>query len=430
MPTNHFGRLMLIAIVLFSALLCIFPSGNIFKPNLKPGIDMVGGTSLLYEIKPPEGGWTQATPLSEAVMDALKKRVDPDGVRNLIWRPQGNTRLEIQMPLTSASAESKSRRDAFAESQRTLESTNIRPAEVLSAVEDLKGPERDARLATLAMGSPARQDLFSKLSAAYDAVGKAHEARNAAAEADARAAYEDLSNKIGETNLPSKTLEDVLALKAETRSARLKELIDKNANFPQRLAAINDFVSKSDAYAAVKGSIDDAGELKRLLRGSGVLEFHILAEDLPTAEYQRMAEQLKNDGPRPQAGDTARWFEVDKPEEFKSRTVDHDDRHYALAYTTDGQSLANHDACAARQPLHAQELGGRGQTRREPGRRGTLVRPYARGVQQKDAAPQPGCTGGGGHAAGGCATPRSPSPILLVLLLPCPLWSPPPLPRR
>ena len=38
---------------------------------------------------------------------------------------------------------------------------------------------------------------------------------------------------------------------------------------------------------------------------------------------------------------------------------------------------------------------GRGQTRREPWRRGTLVRPYARGVQQKDAgARDRGCGGG------------------------------------
>ena len=31
--------------------------------------------------------------------------------------------------------------------------------------------------------------------------------------------------------------------------------------------------------AGVKGQLDDAGELKRLLKGSGVLEFHILVQD-------------------------------------------------------------------------------------------------------------------------------------------------------
>ena len=42
--------------------------------------------------------------------------------------------------------------------------------------------------------------------------------------------------------------------------------------------------------------------------------------------------------------------------------------------------------------------------------------------------PIQGARVGGDHAAGGCATPRSPFPILLVLLLPCSRWSSPPSP--
>src|SRR3954454_22652626 len=104
MQTNYTSRVTLILIVLWAALSLIFPSVPpwifwFFKPgqqislhpNLRPGIDMVGGTSLLYEIKAPEGAYQ--SDLAEQVMESLKKRVDPDGVRNLIWRPQGNTRL-------------------------------------------------------------------------------------------------------------------------------------------------------------------------------------------------------------------------------------------------------------------------------------------------------------------------------------------------
>ena len=110
MSSQYSGRVTLIIAVILAALWAIFPAAPkvllkpfkpgveySFRPDLKPGIDMVGGTSLLYEIKPPEGGYTQD--LAERVMASLKKRVDPDGVRNLIWRPQGNTRLEVQMPL-------------------------------------------------------------------------------------------------------------------------------------------------------------------------------------------------------------------------------------------------------------------------------------------------------------------------------------------
>jgi hypothetical protein len=64
MPTNYTGRVLLILITFWAALSLIFPTvpGSAFwlfhpmqkvsfSPNLKPGIDMVGGTSLLYEIK-------------------------------------------------------------------------------------------------------------------------------------------------------------------------------------------------------------------------------------------------------------------------------------------------------------------------------------------------------------------------------------------
>src|SRR5688500_11751776 len=133
MPTNYSSRIFWISLVLFVAIWSIFPGmfkGRL-KPDLKPGIDMVGGTSLLYEIKAPEGGSAVRGTLVEDVMAALKKRVDPDGVRNLIWRPQGATRLEIQMPLTATSGQSQEKRKAFADAQAKLEETNVRTAEVI-----------------------------------------------------------------------------------------------------------------------------------------------------------------------------------------------------------------------------------------------------------------------------------------------------------
>src|SRR5688500_7628762 len=161
MPTIFTSRLLLIGAVIFFAIWSIFPGmfkGH-FRPDLKPGIDMVGGTSLLYEIK-SEGGGPATGRLAEEVMSALKKRVDPDGQRNLIWRPQGNERLEIQMPLTANSGESKVKRQAYADAQRALEQTNVRSSVVLDAVERLAGDARRDRLNKLAAGSPQREKLF------------------------------------------------------------------------------------------------------------------------------------------------------------------------------------------------------------------------------------------------------------------------------
>src|SRR5712671_5031182 len=94
---NHTTRFAVIVAVLIVALYMIFPQPQkLFDPdlhlwektNLKPGLDMVGGTSLTYEIHPATG--TVAAPdLAVKTMEALKKRIDPNGTRNLVWRPEG-----------------------------------------------------------------------------------------------------------------------------------------------------------------------------------------------------------------------------------------------------------------------------------------------------------------------------------------------------
>src|SRR3954468_1771212 len=149
MPTNYTGRVVAILVVLVVALWAIVPAPlKLFRHdttfgqalNLRPGIDMVGGTSLLYEIKPAEGSAPDSQ-LAERVMEALKKRVDPQGVRNLIWRPQGN-RLEIQMPLTGKSGDSKGKREAFYKAEGALDATNIRVNQAASVIETSTGPER------------------------------------------------------------------------------------------------------------------------------------------------------------------------------------------------------------------------------------------------------------------------------------------------
>jgi len=343
MPTNISGRVTVSLAVLLLALWAIFPSGNLKRPDLKPGIDMVGGTSLLYEIKAPEGEY--APDLAERVMEALKKRVDPDGVRNLIWRPQGSTRLEIQMPLTNKSEQAKARRAAFAAAQKALEDTNVRPGEVLYAVQELKGTERAEKLKSLEMGSEVRSKIYGLLSSTWDQIQQARANRNAAEQARLEEQYEKLIQQLSDTNLSVNQLQSILDLKnKETRERRLAELKQKFADFPARLAAIDAFAREYAEYTKVRGSLDDAEDLKRLLRGSGVLEFHILV--LPQENprlFQDMADRLKARGPGVQAADEARWYVVERPDEFHFPTVEWNEKHYALAYTTPDKSMAQRE---------------------------------------------------------------------------------------
>ncbi len=349
MPTHYTGRVTLIVAILLAALFCIFPGSfrGDFRPDLKPGIDMVGGTSLLYEIKPPEGGYSPD--LAERVMASLKKRVDPDGVRNLIWRPQGNTRLEIQMPLRPGSEKAKSIRDSFSEAQRALEATNLRPGEVTAAIQSLKGDERRRKIDELAMGSVQREKLFAAMASIWDQIEKARADRNAAEEARLQIEYDKLREQIVDTNLSVNELQTILELKPESRQKRLSELKQRFAEFPRRLEAMDQFIAQYAAFRPVKDLIDDAATLKNQLRGSGVLEFYIVAvpppgtpdapPDISNDEYQSMLDRLKRRGPQVQAGDTLRWFVVDKPSDYHYPTVDYNDKKYALVYITPEKSM-------------------------------------------------------------------------------------------
>ncbi len=349
MPTHFTGRVTLILVVVLVALWAIFPRGDIRHPSLRPGIDMVGGTSLLYEIKTPAGGIRNVNgqTLAESVMEALKKRVDPTGVRNLIWRPQGNERLEIQMPLNNASSQASARKDEFLAAQKNLESTNVRVFDVAAAVEEMKGAERDTRLKALAMDSAKRNELFTQLAKTFDDIQDAKSKMDAPKQAMAETKYDDLKSQIAATNLPAQNLQDALDLKKkETREEQLAKLKTDSSNFPSREKAIEDFTTKYASYSEVKASIDDAGELKRLLKGSGVLEFHIVAvpgtgqgTNIDNITYRNMVDRLQKDGPAVRAGDTLRWFRVDNPEEFKRTTFPYNGNNYVLAWITPDKAL-------------------------------------------------------------------------------------------
>jgi preprotein translocase subunit SecD len=179
MSTNHSGRVWFILFILVIALVAVFWPA-VAKPidvglnpnvpfsqklNLKPGIDIAGGTSLLYEIKATPGMQGYAT-MAETVTKSLKQRVDPKGLRNLIWRPQNPNKIEIQMPHSGSEAVVKLRKERD-DARAALEATNIRIPEAMSWVE--QGEKRDpAAIDRLAAGSPDRKKTLQELAKNYD----------------------------------------------------------------------------------------------------------------------------------------------------------------------------------------------------------------------------------------------------------------------
>ncbi len=321
---------------------------------MRPGIDMVGGTSLVYEIERPSG-----TPmagegsLAEQVATALKRRVDPNGVLNLIWRPQGDTRLEIQLPFSGDRAKTSEAQNAFVAAQTTLETFIVRPQLVVRTIETAEGEAREAELNRLAMGSESRLADYSAAASAYDAVKAARESGTIVAQSDAEAAYEAAKSTLGRTNLTIETISSALQATPEVRERRFADLAELNAGFPARTKALADYVAAYDAYEAVRSEIADTATLKRLLQGSGVLEFHILPFrqqngdlqlTIPAPDYDAMVTRLDTTGPRPRADDQYRWFEVEPDATISWPTeVGPDGKNYVLAYNTDERSLDDRD---------------------------------------------------------------------------------------
>ncbi len=133
--------------------------------TLKPGIDLGGGTSLIYEIDTQGLKPEEARGLSGDMITVLRRRIDPENIQNMVWRPQGNTRFEIQMPL--ASAEAREKRQQYEEAKTALLAENINPATVMrSLAKPMEG--RSADFQRLAQDSNERAEILNNLAKAYD----------------------------------------------------------------------------------------------------------------------------------------------------------------------------------------------------------------------------------------------------------------------
>ena len=153
-------------IVLIIAVLVI-SIGTLYPPSktLKPGIDLAGGTSLIYEIDAQGLEQADKKELSTRMITILRRRIDPANIQNLIWRPQGNTRFEIQMPLASPQARQK--RANYEQALSRLLEENINPAVIIRSLSN-PADQRAADFESFAKDSPEKLKILEDLAAAHD----------------------------------------------------------------------------------------------------------------------------------------------------------------------------------------------------------------------------------------------------------------------
>jgi SecD/SecF fusion protein len=358
MPQNYSGRVLVILVVLLGSLAVIFSPvmEKVFHPHeqitqwvkLKPGIEMVGGTSLVYQIKVAPGSRYDPQ-LATKVAEVLKKRVDPHGLMNLVWRPEGSDRLEIQMSGTGkGGAEAREAQDNLLTAEQKIEQTNASLTEATDAVEQKNGRTR-ADFDKIAGGSADRLRVLKEMADTFDKTkalaAKPIAERDPLQEAKLRQQYEQLKVDFQATNIDLARLREEMS-ETGSRAAALTAAKKKAEGFPARTAALDEYAKAFDAYDKVRDQLDDTTDLKRKLRGSGVLEFHILVQRGEASEQVAgMMDRLKPEGTGPglRGGDEMRWFQIDPNSELAKKqygiTATYRDKIYILAWIDQARSL-------------------------------------------------------------------------------------------
>jgi len=208
--------------------------------KIKFGIDLAGGYSLLYEIDDTDMDSAAKIGLSERVMGVLRERVDPKGVFNLVWRPVGHNRLEIQMPRPSE--EVRQARAEYDRYQEEIQRTILRQSQVLRAVSK-PAAERPAALAGLVHGIPERQSLLDGAAQAYDAY------------AQMKADHDALVQKVESENVSRSQIMEALKLAGPERSGAMEKLVGAVPARRELLAQAAEAWDKQQAAAGAETAL-------------------------------------------------------------------------------------------------------------------------------------------------------------------------------
>ncbi|MGA1266464.1 MAG: protein translocase subunit SecD [Phycisphaerales bacterium] len=359
------------------------------KDSLRLGKDLRGGVSLTYAVKiPPDADSQQVL---KQVIEVLKQRVNPTGVLDISFAPQGRDRIEVVMPLPSA--EVQAQQGKFRKVLASLvERTRIEADELDRALTDGKAVERfgganadtQARMRSLQEAWDTVAARRGDLDTARSSGGTVDAAEQALAEAelDLERTREGLEGRgIKESRMLAilalddtpQTLRDPSTGKPRIGpdgrtekgpSPRAKAIESLRGEYPAAVAEIDATLAAWNDYAALRTSLDDPEDLKRLFRGAGVLEFHIaVSERVPEGvNPASMRQELAERGPIAGQSPVAAWFPVQDPRQWADTPAEqarleqdpasffagrdmvggqYDGRAYLLLYTAPEKSLTH-----------------------------------------------------------------------------------------
>lgn len=319
------------------------------KEKLRLGKDLAGGVTLTYPVRIEPG--QNAQDILNQMVTVLGERVDPGNQMDISIVPVGRDRLEITMPLPTENVKVL-RREFDAELERIRQFT-IDPVRF----ERLMGEDAQQRAASIEefrTNSPELADRLQTAAEAYDRLVAAETAyRDLLDQPDADAeAIDDAEFEAADAALDYDADREE-ALKLSITPAQVRRVLefsreetrkmDTVANQPVTLpspfkrawdammarAGSGDAGGESSlqaqlerievsykTYTAERRSLDDPQDLKRLLRGSGELDFRITVDANSRADETSLREELQELGPRNASPDGAVWLQLAKIESW------------------------------------------------------------------------------------------------------------------
>ena len=414
-----------IVFILVVIALCV---SMILLKGIRLGKDLRGGVSLIYAVYMPEDV-VDPQGLMTQMITVLQDRVNPSGQLDISMLPLGRDRLEIAMPLSSEKV-----RELEAAYQAALAKLLAGAQIVAGDLEAALGLNQAVELYGGEEGEKHRkiqnlQDAFDSMRSARETLRQA-KADGATDEtlrplqqavADAEFAYEVQRQDVLRLNLEEARVARAIRL-SEKRLPRLDasgeplldpitdeklwfpsprdiELDSIRIQYPHVAADLDTVIEAYDTYANERKGFDDPEDLMRLLRGAGVLDFHIAvrSNNPQGVNPDEMRGQLAERGPDNTESEVAKWFPVndlkqwyDKPEDLASLQADpvgyftrrrdlvaaeRDGEYYLLLYITESKSITH-------RPDLQWSVVGTGRTSDSLGRPAVFFRLDAVGGQQ------------------------------------------------
>jgi SecD/SecF fusion protein len=343
----------IILAVLFVSACSVWPPAE----TLRLGKDLAGGVSLTYSVQlqpdDPPG-------VVDQVIEVLIERINPRGLFEISIVRQGRDRIEVTMPLPDERTQEL--RGEYELALSAFEDFTL-DADAIERALRLSGDERAAALEGLMTSAP-RRAMLEPLAGSVRAADDARAAFESAAAQDEsgivaepldQAALDGLLDAAGEaqerlddarrsaiaSSVEPQDVREALARSTETSTIRneqtgeyvtlpspreraLEALSAKLEPLPGGADTLAAAIAAYDTYVDTARGLDNPEDLQRLLQGAGVLEFRISAKPNTIPDEASLRDQVATRGPAGVESDTARWFSLNKLEDWVDTVEDLD----------------------------------------------------------------------------------------------------------